>query len=254
MMGKHVFVGEQEEASVKFSVVIPAHNEEKYIGRCLESIAEAAVPFSGQVEVIVVLNRCQDGTEQITRDYNCVIVENDMKNLSQIRNAGASIARGNILVTIDADSRMTPNMLLEIDRHLQTGSYIGGGVSGKFERVSLGIIVSTIILIIPMLFKYGSISVGIFWCYKKDFDAIGGFNDQMLMSEDADFALQLKKWGVQNGKKFGTIKKAQMITSCRKFDQGGDWILLRRPQLIMAYLKGTDRKYADEAYYEDQIR
>ena len=253
-MRKYVFVGEQEEASVKFSVVIPAHNEEKYIGSCLDSIAAAAAAYPGQVEVIVVLNRCQDGTEQIARDYNCVIVQNDMKNLSQIRNAGASRARGEILVTIDADSRMTEKMLLEMERHLETGSYIGGGVSARFERVSLGIIVSTILLIIPMLFKYGAISVGIFWCYKKDFDAIGGFNDQILMSEDADFALRLKKWGKQNGKKYGTIKKAQMITSCRKFDQGGDWILVRRPQLIMAYLKGTDRKYADEAYYEDQIR
>ncbi|WP_152392718.1 glycosyltransferase [Paenibacillus guangzhouensis] len=253
-MGAYAFIGEQEEGYVKFSVVIPAHNEEKYIGKCLDSITEAAAAYPGQVEVIVVLNRCEDGTEQIARDYNCVIVKNDMKNLSQIRNAGASMARGEILVTIDADSRMTAKMLSEMDRHLETGLYIGGGVSAKFERVSLGIIVSTIMLIIPLLFKYGAISVGIFWCYKRDFDAIGGFNDQILMAEDADFALRLKQWGRQNGKKYGTIKKAQMITSCRKFDQGGDWILVKRPQLIMAYLKGTDRKYADEAYYEDQVR
>lgn len=55
-MGKHVFVGEQEQLNVRFSIVIPAHNEEKYIGHCLESIKEAAEPFQGQVEVIVVLN------------------------------------------------------------------------------------------------------------------------------------------------------------------------------------------------------
>lgn len=253
-MEKHVFVGERVETPVKFSVIIPAHNEEKYIRHCLDSIAEASVPFPGQVEVIVVLNRCSDATEKIARDYNCVIVENESKNLSQIRNEGAKRVRGEIIVTIDADSRMTANMLTEIDQHLQSGVYIGGGVRAKFERVSLGIIASTMMLIIPMLFKYGAISVGIFWCYKKDFDAIGGFNENILMSEDADFAKRLKRWGIQNGKKLGTIKKAQMITSCRKFDQGGDWILVRRPQLILAYLKGIDRKHADEAYYEDQFR
>lgn len=107
-------------------------------------------------------------------------------------------------------------------------------------------------LVIPMLFKYGPISVGIFWCYKQDFDAIGGFNENMLMAEDADFAKRLKNWGKQNNKKYGTIKKAHMITSCRKFDQGGDWILVRRPQLVWAYLKGTNTRYADEAYYENQ--
>jgi len=253
-MGKHVFIGEQEQLNVRFSIVIPAHNEEKYIGHCLESIKEAAEPFQGQVEVIVVLNRCTDATEQIARSYNCITVDNDSKNLSQIRNVGARKARGEIIITIDADSRMTANMLTEIDRHLQTGTYIGGGVNGRFERISLGIIFSTMMLIVPMLFKYGAISVGIFWCYKKDFDAIGGFNENMLMAEDADFALRLKRWGAKNGKKFGTIKKAQMITSCRKFDKAGDWILVRRPQLIKAYLKGTDRKHADEAYYENQLR
>lgn len=253
-MGQHVFVSEQEQSDVKFSVIVPAHNEEKYIGLCLESITEAAKSCQDQVEVIVVLNRCTDDTEQIARAYNCVVVENDSKNLSQIRNAGASKARGEILVTIDADSRMTANMLTEIERHLQTGTYIGGGVSGKFERVSLGIILSTIMLVVPMIIKYGAISVGIFWCYKKDFDAIGGFNENMLMSEDADFALRLKKWGTKTGKKYGTIKKAHMITSCRKFDKAGDWILVRRPSIVRAYLNGTDRKHADEAYYENQDR
>jgi hypothetical protein len=45
-----------------------------------------------------------------------------------------------------------------------------------------------------------------------------------------------------------------MITSSRKFDKHGDWVLLKRPKMILAYLKGTDQKYADEAYYENQDR
>ena len=126
-------------------------------------------------------------------------------------------------------------------------------MNGEFERISLGIIVSTILLIVPLLFKYGFISVGIFWCYKKDFQAIQGFNENMLMAEDADFAKRLKKWGKKNGKKYGTIKNG-MITSCRRFDKHGDWPLLKRPKMILAYLKGNDRKTADEAYYEDQGR
>ncbi|MNI91437.1 hypothetical protein D3C73_1490960 [compost metagenome] len=66
--------------------------------------------------------------------------------------------------------------------------------------------------------------------------------------------MRLKKWGKRNGKKFGTITKAHMITSCRKFDQAGDWVLVKRPMLLLAYLKGTDPKYADEAYYENHER
>lgn len=75
----------------------------------------------------------------------------------------------------------------------------------------------------------------------------------MLMAEDADFAKRLKEWGKKNNKKYGTIKNG-MITSCRRFDAYGDWGLLKNPRVILAYLNGTDQKYADRTYYENQVR
>ena len=83
--------------------------------------------------------------------------------------------------------------------------------------------------------------------------AINGFNENMLMAEDADFAKRLKKWGKRNNKKFGTIKNG-MITSCRRFDKYGDWALLKNPKVILAYLRGNDKKYADKTYYDNQER
>ncbi|WP_407944319.1 glycosyltransferase [Paenibacillus durus] len=254
MMENQMFTGPDEAGEILFSVLIPAHNEEKYITKCLDSIAAASQNCPGQVEVIVILNRCTDMTEEIARSYNCVIVHDDRKNLSQIRNSGAAAARGEIIVTIDADSRMTANMLSEIEWHLSGGKYIGGGTTGRFERMSLGIVVSALALIVPMAIKYGAISVGIFWCRKSDFDAIGGFNEEMLMSEDADFAWRLKAHGKRSGKKYGTLTKAYMITSCRKFDKEGDWYLIKHPGMILAYLKGTDHRHADKAYYENHGR
>ncbi|EKS8366856.1 glycosyltransferase, partial [Bacillus cereus] len=96
---------------VKFSIIIPAHNEEKYIRKCLDSIAKASEAYKEQTEVIVVLNRCTDKTEEIAKSYNCVTLKNNDKNLSKIRNAGAKIANGEIIVTIDADTIMTESML-----------------------------------------------------------------------------------------------------------------------------------------------
>ncbi|WP_445505889.1 glycosyltransferase [Niallia sp. 03190] len=253
MNERYHFLEDKMKENIKFSIIIPAHNEEKYIERCLNSIAAASKSYKNQVEVIVVLNRCTDRTEEIAKSYNCITLKNTDKNLSKIRNTGAELARGDIIVTIDADNLMTENMLSDVEKYLTTEKYIGGGVTGKFERMSIGIIVSVLLLIVPLLFKYGAISVGIFWCYKKDFQSIKGFNEKMLMAEDADFAKRLKEWGKKNGKKYGTIKNG-MITSCRRFDKYGDWALLKRPQMILAYLKGTDKKYADEAYYENQQR
>ncbi len=243
-------LGIESEHNIKFSIIIPARNEQDYIKRCLDSIKAASAPYKNQVEVIVVLNRCTDRTEEIALAYNCVIVKDESKNLSKIRNTGARAARGEILVTIDADSWMSDNMLTEIENQLSTGKYIGGGVGGRPERISLGIIISLLFLVIPMIVKYGLVSVGLFWCFKKDFEAINGFDETLLLAEDADFAMRLKRWGKKCGKAFKTITKAQMFTSSRRFDKLGDWYLVKNPEIILAYLKGTDKKAADEMYYD----
>lgn len=240
---------DKERNNLKFSIIIPAYNEEKLIGRCLDSIVAASVPYKDQVEVIVVLNRCTDRTEEIARAYNCIIVKEDRKNMSIIRNAGVKIARGEIIATIDADSQMTDNMLTEIDEKLMTGKYIGGGVKWKFERLSLGILLQGLILI-PIIIKYRGVTAGILWCYKKDFDAINGFNENQRMLEDVDFGLRLKKWGQKWGKEYGTISKAQMIVSMRKADMFGDWLFFKHPKWILAYLKGNVEKHADESFYD----
>jgi len=159
--------GSDLQKDVKFSIIIPAHNEEKYIRKCLDSIAKASEAYKEQTEVIVVLNRCTDKTEEIAKSYDCITLKNEDKNLSKIRNAGAEIASGEIIVTIDADTIMTESLLSNVDKYLSSGKYIGGGVNGKFERMSFGIFFSAILIIIPLLFKYGAISVGFFGAIEK---------------------------------------------------------------------------------------
>ncbi|PWW08673.1 galactosyltransferase-like protein [Paenibacillus cellulosilyticus] len=253
-----MFIGAEANEKIKLSVIIPVHNEEKYIVGCLDSIQEASKAFTGTIEVVVVLNRCEDRTEEIARSYNCVIVREDTKNLSVIRNAGVRAARGEWIVSIDADSRMSENMLAEVERLLSDGQTIGGGVGAiRMDRVSAGIICSLLIILLPLMLKYGNISVGMFWCRREDFLAIGGFNEQMLMTEDADFAKRLKKHGQKKGQRFGTIRNAQLCTSTRKFDTHGDWGLFKNPGIILGYWtggKGKSKKAADKAYYENQAR
>lgn len=51
-----------------FSVIIPAHNEEKYIKRCIRSVKRAAEYAGEETEIIVVCNRCTDRTEEIASE------------------------------------------------------------------------------------------------------------------------------------------------------------------------------------------
>jgi glycosyltransferase involved in cell wall biosynthesis len=230
------------------SVVVPAHNEAHYIARCLASIKAAASAIDVTVEIVVVLNRCADATETIAKPYAHLIVEEDAKNLARIRNRGVRASSGDVLVTIDADSRMSPNMLQEVLRRLRSGKYIGGGVRIMPERMSPGIFCS-VMMILPYVLA-ARISAGLFWLYRRDFEAVGGFDEQFISAEDYHFARKLKKHGVRRGLKFGTILRAHIVTSCRKFDQFGDWYLVRHPRMIQSIFKGDNRKAADMFYYD----
>ncbi len=235
-------------AAMNFSIVIPARDEEAYIGACLESIEAAALPYPGLVEIIVALNRCTDRTEEIALKHGALIVHDDRKNLAMIRNTAARQAHGEILVTIDADSAMTPNMLTEIDRLLASGKYIGGGSMIYPERMSPGIFL-TLMLLAPLVLRH-RVSAGLFWCFRKDFEAIRGFNERWISAEDIEFARRLKAYGKAHGKGFKTIWKAHIRTSCRKFDKFGDWYLLKNPRLVRDVLGGKSQEAADGFFYD----
>jgi glycosyltransferase involved in cell wall biosynthesis len=229
------------------SVITPAHNEERYITKCLESVRRAARQVAEPVEHIVVLNRCTDRTAEIAESLGAKLVHEDARNLSRIRNVGVSAAQGDIVATIDADSWMSTNMLATIREYLDSGRYIGGGVRIYPERLSLGILCS-VAVIAPYLIWSG-VSAGMFWCRRKDFDAIGGFNEQLISVEDVDFGQRLKRFGKSGGKRYGTIRKAHMVTSCRKFDELGDWYFARRPWRAYRIIRG--QKASVDHYFYD---
>jgi glycosyltransferase involved in cell wall biosynthesis len=231
------------------SLVIPAHNEAAFLPGCLEAARLAADRVDGHVlEIIVVLNRCTDDTERIARDHGCVIIREDAKNLSRIRNAGVAAASGEIIVTCDADSRMHPDSLSMILRKLGRGTCVGGGAVVLPERWSIGILFSGL-AILPYL-AFTGVSFGLFWCAKRDFDAIGGFDERFVSVEDVDFAQRLKAHGRKCGRSWGTLILAPLITSCRKFDQFGDWYLFLNPGFVRKVFLGTDRKAADHFWYD----
>lgn len=232
-----------------FSVIIPARNEEKHLPRSLKALKEALANFQkDHWEIIVVINRCDDRTEEIARSEQCVIVSCDEKNLAAIRNTGARAAQGDILITIDADSVASPNLLTEIHRKLSDDRVIGGGVVIYPERWSLGIFLTALCLL-PIALRYG-ISAGVFFCRREDFFRIGGFNEAFASVEDIDFARRLKAEGKKTGRKFVTLFRASITTSMRKFDTFGDWYFLRHPGVFLKLLHGNDQKLANKVWYD----
>lgn len=232
----------------RFSVIIPARDEERLMARCVSSIWEAAEFYKGQVEVIVVVNRCRDNTAAIARHNGAIVVEEEARNLSRIRNTGVRHASGEIILTIDADSKVSRNVFLEIDRHIKTGTCIGGALFIRMERLSLGILL-TMLMCLPFLLWF-RISGGCFWLKKSDFERMGGFNENYVTFEDVEFARRLKAFGKRQRKRFKVLFNASITTSSRKFDQIGDWYIVKRPWMILELLKGDNRELANRFWYD----
>ncbi len=236
---------------MKFSVVVPADNEEELLPRGLRAIGTAAKRVTGDVEIIVVANRCTDSTIALARETGAIVVESDARNISAVRNAGARTATGDIVVTIDADCVMSSPTFQEIDRLIASGRFVGGGTKVRPERMSAGIR-ATIVLVDVMAFLT-RLSGGMFWCRRVDFEAIGGFDESLLLAEDLDFARRLRAHGRHSGRRFTMLRTAPIVSSCRKFDRFGDWHMFAmalQARQIRAVMQGTDTAWVDRYFFD----
>ena len=236
---------------MRFSVVIPAHNEAVLLPQGLQAIDGAARQTTCDVEVIVVANRCTDATAALARAAGAIVVEDESRNIAAVRNAGAATATGDVLLTVDADCRMSHLTFREIERLLDTGRFVGGGTKVLPERWSPGILATYGVVAIGLALT--RLSGGLFWCPRSDFEAVGGFDESLLLAEDLDFARRLRAHGKRNGRRFTMLRAAPVVASCRKFDRFGDWHMFAmalQAREIRAAMKGTDTAWVDRYFFD----
>lgn len=233
-----------------FSIVVPAYNEERFLPKCLDAIDAAKAQLGEDVEVVVVDNMSTDNTPALAEARGARVVQNPVKCLAAIRNFGVASTRGRYVCTIDSDSCMSENMLVEIKHAMESGRYVGGGVANfRPDRLSTGIVLSHLALVPIGL--VARISCVMFYTTKAHFDAVGGFNEKLLAAEDGDFAWRLKKYGKKKGLRFKNMLKAHVITSARKFDELGDWFMIAHPFKMLRTVR-QDPKMAHEIWYKER--
>lgn len=201
----------------RFTVVVSALDERADLGRSLRAIRRAAHAVHTDPEVVVVVCDADAAQAQIATAAGASVVAVGRATISAARNAGARVATGQILVTIDAQRVMSPVAFAEIERLLATGCYVGGGAIQHPEQHSLAIHVAAAV---SKLTSYlNGLGGGMYWCRRDDFEAIGGFDERVTTIDDLDFARRLRDYGHRSGRKFVNLRQAPVTAWCR---QGGD--------------------------------
>ena len=215
------------------SIIIPTLNEEKYLPKLLESLKSQSFK---DYELIVADFNSKDRTRSIAKKYGCVIVDGGMP--SAARNNGAKKAKGSFLFFIDADctigSSFLEKALDEIKkRNLDAaGCYSRPLSSNVFDKIILSMF--NVWVCITQLF-YPNASFG-FFCRRSLHEKIKGFDENIRLSEDMDYARRAGKSG-----KFRILNTVKICASARRFDEEG-----RLRLLLKLFLSGLYRIFFGE--------
>lgn len=185
---------------MKVSLVIPAFNEAQYLGQCLDSLlAQTLNPED--FDVLLVDNGSTDMTLEVARRHaasqrlNLRVISKPKVSISAVRNFGAALTTGETLAFLDADCAPEPNWL---ERALEAAP--PSGLWGAHYRVPVDAT-----WVGRTWFQYqaremsGSVSFlpgGDLFCHRRDFEAMGGFNEDARTSEDVEFAARVTKAGM----------------------------------------------------------
>ncbi|VVB99276.1 Glycosyltransferase AglE [uncultured archaeon] len=218
---------------VDVSVIVPAYNEEKYIRKALQSIARQKTKL--KYEIIVSDGRSADRTVRIAERYADRIVTSRKKGIWAGRNAGAAVARGKLLVFIDADTTIPPEFVESVHAAMHDRRITGMSCGFKFDQHTRPLRALEA-LSNHYLYLLGGLGKGElqgFNCVmrKSDFLRVGGFPNKPL--EDGAMARKLQKIG-----RVVFFPAVKVTTSARRMLKGG---MLRSIQYytdleIMTYL------------------
>lgn len=202
-------------ATVDVSFIIPARDEVGLVQAALASVDQQQAPGL-HLEAVVVDNGSRDGTRRAAESYASAhpalpvtVVGEEVVGRSHAKNAGAQVARGRLLIFLDADSRASPNLAASIVARYRSG-WRAGAIAvvadstdwldrQYFGLMSLG----------PRLFN---IRAQLFYCERDLFVSVGGFDTRLQLAEDRDLLDRLRAAGTG----VCYVNEAWILTSPRR--------------------------------------
>ena len=197
---------------IEVSIIIPCRNEEKYIGKCLDSIINQDFPKEN-LEVLVIDGMSEDKTKEIIEKYAnqysfIKLLENSKKFTPFGLNIGVKEAKGEIILRMDAHASYEKDYISKCLKYLK--EYNADNVGGILKTLPAENTISAEAIALSLSHPFGvgtsyfrlgakeprEVDTVFGGCYKREvFEKIGLFNENLKRSQDIEFNLRLKRTG-----------------------------------------------------------
>lgn len=192
------------------SVIIPAYNEEKSLPNLVTHIL--TITSNREIEIIISDGGSSDRTVELVSELGVLVVKSPKKGRASQMNYGATIAKGDVLYFLHADTKPPDTFIDDIIGSIKNG-YQSGCFQLAFDRNH------------PLLnfyawftkfdidyFRFGDQSL---YIKREFFEKLHGFDENLIVMEDQVFVKKIKK--AANFE----ILKGEVTTSSRKYVQVG---------------------------------
>lgn len=197
---------------MKVSIIIPCRNEEKFIGRCLDSVLANDYP-KDKMEIFVIDGMSQDKTREIVSEYQkkydfITLLENPKKITPTALNIGIKAAHYDIVIRIDAHSAYKKDYISKSIKYLN--KFKADNVGGIWVITPRDNSLKGLAIAQSLSHRFGTgnayykigakeikwVDTVPFGCYRKEiFERVGLFNENLVRSQDMEFNLRLRRNG-----------------------------------------------------------
>jgi glycosyltransferase involved in cell wall biosynthesis len=238
------------------SVVIPAFNEEAYLGQTLACLNRANEFLQGKegasTEIVVIDNDSTDATADIAHAFGATVAKETQHNVAKVRNTGARLATGNVLIFIDADTIVPETLLSRIVEAMSEPTCFGGAVDTDYRPQKLT--VRIYLRLWRFIGKLAGMGQGATQCCRRDiFLTLNGYDETLFMGEDVDFFWRLKRYAKRQNGSISFIEDVQVVPSSRRFDQWRLWrtLVWTNPLFVLMFRR---RRTAWQGWYKEVPR
>ena len=182
----------------RVSVVVPAHDEARFVAACIASIRATQWP-SESLEIIVVDNRSRDDTAEVAARAGAIVIRDQSTSIGAVRNVGLGAARYEYLAYVDADCTVPDTWLSAAIGLMESDKTIGavGGpciapVEGSWVERGLA----------PTSLSWSgtrvaeSLATSSFIARTGVLRDLGGFNEKLASGEDSEMSSRLRQRGL----------------------------------------------------------